>query len=249
MSNYGIFLNDVIKLKGWDWSIIGDRISMEPLEWNYKSQIIPHIRSVSSLLDMGTGGGELLSTLAPLPEHTYASENYPPNYLLAKERLQPLGVEVISFKEGSRIPLPDESIDLIINKHESYVESEVYRILKPGGLFITQQVGDQDNLYLNELLDDHTPETWYEDWNLETACGRLEKEKFLIIEKKNQYPYSRFYDIGAIIFYINAIPWQFKPFDFDSLSVKLSKIHDIIQELGYLQTKSHRFFIMAQKEK
>ncbi|MNJ78400.1 hypothetical protein D3C77_761450 [compost metagenome] len=33
----------------------------------------------------------------------------------------------------------------MINRHEAYSVQELNRILKPGGLFITQQVGGQNN--------------------------------------------------------------------------------------------------------
>jgi hypothetical protein len=57
---------------GWDFSYIYDtgRVDSEPLLWSYTSEILPKIRRVNSLLDMGTGGGEYLSMLQPLPLNT-----------------------------------------------------------------------------------------------------------------------------------------------------------------------------------
>ena len=162
---FDAFIQDKSTVLGWDWSYIGDRISMEPLPWNYKSITIPYIRSSNSMFDMGTGGGELLKTLQPFPKRTFASENYRPNFEIAKASLNKLGVEMISFDNDSNIPLEDGSFDLVINRHESYSSNEVYRILKSGGYFITQQVGDPDSIKLNELIGDNTPDTWENSWN------------------------------------------------------------------------------------
>ena len=38
---------------GWDFSYISDRIVNAPLTWSYSSIILPLVRKVESLLDMG----------------------------------------------------------------------------------------------------------------------------------------------------------------------------------------------------
>lgn len=47
------------------------------------------------------------------------------------------------LKPEDVLPYEDESMDIIINRHESYDIYEVYRVLKKGGIFITQQVGGE----------------------------------------------------------------------------------------------------------
>jgi 2-polyprenyl-3-methyl-5-hydroxy-6-metoxy-1,4-benzoquinol methylase len=79
----------------WNFSYINDRIVNNLLPWSYTSKIIPFIRKSTSLLDMGTGGGEFLSSLSPLPKKTQATEAYPPNFSIAKKNLKPLGVKVL----------------------------------------------------------------------------------------------------------------------------------------------------------
>jgi hypothetical protein len=61
---------------GWDFSYIQGtgRLADSPLSWSYTSKVLMYIRKSESLLDMGTGGGEYLSMLQPLPQKTCASE-------------------------------------------------------------------------------------------------------------------------------------------------------------------------------
>lgn len=42
--------------------------------------------------------------------------------------------------------------DIIISRHEAFDIDEVYRLLKPNGLFITQQVGGLNNKELSQFL-------------------------------------------------------------------------------------------------
>ncbi|MCG3259308.1 MAG: SAM-dependent methyltransferase, partial [Candidatus Heimdallarchaeota archaeon] len=89
---------------GWDFSYIKDRFVTAPLTWSYTIEILPVLRQVNSLLDMGTGGGEFLSMLQPFPEKTYATESYEPNVPIAKKRLEPLGVEVTQISGDENLP-------------------------------------------------------------------------------------------------------------------------------------------------
>ena len=49
--------------------------------------------------------------------------------------------------------IDDNEFDIVINRHESYNEKELFRILKPNGLFITQQVGAYNNKDLATFFD------------------------------------------------------------------------------------------------
>jgi hypothetical protein len=49
-------------------------------------------------------------------------------------------------------PLPDGSVDLILNRHGRLIAPEVRRVLCPGGVLLTQQLGSEDCADLNEML-------------------------------------------------------------------------------------------------
>jgi len=128
---------------GWNFAYIDNRMTTEPLEWDYLDRITIEIKKSNSLLDMDTGGGEFLYSLRPLPINTYATEAYKPNVAVAKERLEPIGVKVVEVTEHKNLDLPSNYFDLIINRHGTYSLKEINRILKNGSKIITQQVGVQ----------------------------------------------------------------------------------------------------------
>lgn len=233
---------------GWDFSYIEDtgRLDSEPLEWSYASYLLPYLRQAQTMLDMGTGGGEFLTALQPLPQDTHATEGYAPNFPIARRNLKPLGVNVRMVENDETLPFDDHQFDVIINRHESYYPWEVFRILKDDGQFITQQVGGSDMAELNEWLG-ADKDDGFSHWNLDYAEKELKKAGFHIIKKYEQFPYTRFYDVGAIVYYLKAISWQIPDFSVEKYMDQLYELHRTIMEKGYIQFKSHRFFIAAEK--
>jgi SAM-dependent methyltransferase len=233
-------------LSGWDFSFISHRWHEHPPPWDFRCIVLDRIRDIDSLLDMGTGGGEFLASLQPLPRDTFATEGYPPNVPIAKERLEPLGVRVVEIDSDKRIPFEDNQFDLVINRHESYCADEVYRVLKPGGSFVTQQVGGENNIRLNELLQERV-ETEFSYWTLAYATRQLEGVGFEIVAQEEEYPETEFRDIGAVVYYLRVISWQIPGFTVEKYADRLYALHRDIQENGVLVTRSHRFYIEALK--
>lgn len=232
---------------GWDFSYITDsgRMRSEPLPWSYGSMANRAIQQASSMLDMGTGGGEFLESLRPFPPSVYATESYFPNVTIAKARLTPLGVKVVQIEEDNRLPFQTGQFDLILNQHESFSAKEVRRILKNDGMFLTQQVGGLDCIGINEMLGvpiNHE----YADWSLKTALKELKTYNFEVIKACEDYPAQRFYDVGALVYYLKAIPWQVPNFDVEAFLPSLYKIHQKIEQKGYIDFTQHRFMVLAK---
>jgi hypothetical protein len=233
---------------GWDFShiTITGRMTVAPLSWSYASKLLMPLRKAQSLLDMDTGGGEYLSSLQPLPPFTCATESYAPNVPVARQRLEPLDLKVFQVDDPAySLPFEDNQFDLIINRHGYYFAQEVLRILKRGHHFITQQVGGSVNAELNCLLG--AEQYPYAYWTLDYAVKELEAVGWYIVEQKEEYPIRRFFDVGAIVYYLKAIPWQVSNFSIEQYLDKLVEIHKIILEQGYIDFHDHNFLIMAEK--
>jgi len=234
------------EFSGWDFSFISERWQERPTSWSYEEIVRNHIKPEIRMLDMGTGGGEVLSSLQPLPRNTFATEGYPPNTPVAKSRLEPLGVEVVRVYGDDPFPFENGLFDLVTNRHAAFIPPELHRVLKPGGFFITQQVGGKNNFELNELLQDK-PEFQFSNWTPDMATKQLSDSGFQIIDQKEEFPETIFMDIGALVFYLRIISWQIEDFSVEKYYDKLVKVHNLIQEKGRLRIKSHRFLVVAQK--
>lgn len=234
------------EMEGWDWSAFEGRYVETPPPWDYRAVVMASLPKASSLLDMGTGGGEFLSSLAPLPPETWATEAYLPNVPVARARLATLGVSLVTVEDEHRLPLPDAKFDLVINRHESFDAGEVRRILRPGGLFITQQVGGRDNEELNIALQEQVTLS-YGDWNAATAAAQLRDAGLEVLEEREAASPGRFADIGAVVMYLRITPWQIPGFSVAAFRPQLLALHRRMLAEGGLATSIHRFLVVARR--
>lgn len=237
------------EMEGWSFAAMSStgRADADPLPWSYGSIVIPWIDRAESLLDMGTGGGEVLSYLRPLPAEAHATEGWALNVPVARAKLEPFGVTIHPLeREADPLPFSGATFDLVINRHEAYDPAEVFRVLKPGGRFITQQVGGRNNRYLNDLFE-IGPAFDNSSWTLERAVQEALEAGFQMVDRREAFPAARFYDVGALVFYLRAISWQIEGFSVEAFRSKLFEIHLLIESQGWLETGEHRFLIEAVK--
>lgn len=232
---------------GWDFHWLDNRMLQEDTPWDYPTLVKEHFSAVQSLLDMGTGGGEILASLAPLPPDTHATEAYPPNQEVARERLTSLGVEVHDVEDSDPLPFPDSRFDMVINRHDSFDPQELYRVLKPGGVFITQQVGGLNNLELNQYFEKAFSAPFM-DWGLAPTLTSLYESGLEVTRAETATLRTTFKDIGAVVYYLKVIPWQVVGFMPEAFHERLGELHNIIERQGEFVSFAHRFLVIARKK-
>jgi SAM-dependent methyltransferase len=236
-----------LNLRGWDFSGIDGQWSEPGPPWDYKAIVKAYLKDTDILLDMGTGGGEVLLTLGHPYENTYATEAYPPNFELCQSKLAPLGITMAQTYTDDKLPFEAETFDFIINRHESFDLSEVHRTLKPGGYFFTQQVSNENYYELMAFINDNKEMEYYERHTVEKYTEALARLGFKIIVKDEAVYPVRFYNIDAVIFVAKACVWNFPNFSVETHFEKLRTIYYEIEKNGYYQTTGGRFILASQK--
>lgn len=245
-------------IEGWDFSRLGERISTKPRPWDFKRIVEEHARRALDLLDMGTGGGEWLASLTYRPPRTVAIEGWQPNLDLAGARLRQLGVTVVSY-EGARdnveqtpddrrgrLPFPSASLELIVNRHETFLAREVTRVLTPAGAFLTQQTGgNYDELYDALALD--RPQRSGREWTLAFASEQLLRPGLQIVDGAEDEEETTFTDVGAFAWYLRAIPWVVPGFSIESHRPNLRRLHERIDVEGPITLRQPTFWLKAVK--
>jgi SAM-dependent methyltransferase len=222
-------------LIGWDISYDG-RLRFTP-PWDFEAMVDALIGKSPDLLDMGTGGGEWLSR-RPFPQgRTMATEAWPPNIPIARQRLAPLGASVIAVAGAPdnvdqaaaptlpSLPFADESFRLVTNRHESFVSAEVARVLAPGGGFITQQVGSDMGAPFRALLGAPSAPA-RTIWRLSLALDQVRASGLQVTDCGEAAAQLAFDDVGALAWYLLHVPWVMPEFSIAAYGRRLAELHE-----------------------
>lgn len=238
---------EIAHIHGWDFSHIEGRYMEEDdLPWDYREEILRYLKPEMRILDIDTGGGEFLLSLNHPCENTAATENYPPNVDLCRETLLPLGIDFRAADGKGVLPFEGASFDMVINRHGDFNPAEIYRVLKPGGLFITQQVGAENDRELVELLCGQT-DLPFPDQYLGITEDRFSQTGFEILDGRECFRPIRFYDVGALVWFARIIEWEFPGFSVDSCLDRLLQAQNVLEEQGSIFGEIHRFFMVCSK--
>lgn len=240
----------IAHIHGWDFSHIHGRYEEEDvLPWDFRAVIQSYRKDSMELMDMETGGGEFLLSLHHPNENTAAIEGYPPNVKLCKEVLLPLGIDFKEADGGETLPFSDESFDMITNRHGDYDAAELRRVLKPDGLFLTQQVGAENDRELVQLLLPHISKVPYPKQYLDVRIAELLEHGFEVLESGEAHQPIRFFDVGALVWFARIIEWEFPGFSVKNRLEQLCKAQDILDKNGVIEGSIHRFYIVARKKR
>ena len=239
----------IAHIKGWDFSHIEDRYEEETdFPWDYREVVQKYITPESRILDMDTGGGEMLLSLGHPYENTAATEGFPPNVQLCKETLLPLGIDFREANASGSLPFESEQFDVVINRHGDFCAEEIWRVLKPGGIFVTQQVGADNDREFVELLLPEVPELPFPEQYLNITEEKFKKAGFEIMEGQEAFGRLSFYEIGALVWFARIIEWEFIGFSVDSCLDNLYKAQEMLEQTGVVEAKTHRFMMVAKKK-
>lgn len=137
--------------------------------------------------------------------------------------------------------------DMIINRHGDFHVQDIRRMLKDDGIFITEQVGAENDRELVELLLGKTELPFPEQY-LEIACRKFRDAGFEILDAQECFRPIRFFDVGALVWYAHIIEWEFPGFSVDSCKERLLHAQHILKRTGSIEGRIHRFLLVCSKQ-
>ena len=232
---------------GWDFSYLEGRLLEDQPDWSYPDRAAELMKQSASVLDLDTGGGERFLELRQFwPPKVVATEHYPPNFKLATERLSPLGAKVIDIQlsDFGLMPFEEAEFDLVLNRHAAFNPAEVARVLTSGGTFLTQQV---HGLWAADLLAAFDARPQWPDATPEKYLPPLKAAGLEIVNRQDWSGRLTFTDVGAIVYYLKAVPWLVPGFSVDSHLKYLLKLQEQLERSGVLEFTARKYMIEARK--
>jgi SAM-dependent methyltransferase len=194
---------------GWDLSLIRERNLDGPVPWDYEAIASEHARPGTSVVDFGTGGGEVLTRIAASSAARFvATEAWGVNAAVAHERLRPR-IPLVHC-DSERPPFRAVSFDLVLSRHEAIAPAEVDRVLRPRGTFLTQQVVPDT---WPELRDFFPRATVFPDHYREYA-GWFERHSYELALRRHDYRVA-WDTLGDVALHLLIAPWTLPDFDIE----------------------------------
>ncbi len=226
-------------------------------------------------LDLQTGGGEVLAAAlesARLPNppegangrvttppkaptgalpRLAATESWPPNVAVARRNLAAYGAQVVELPGAhSDLPFPDATFDLVSSRHPLYVPwDEVTRVLKPGGRYLSQDVGPGSVAELTEFMmgppEPSPPDPPHRDpkWSVLGA----ERAGLTVTGLREFRGRMEFSDVAAVVVFLRKVIWIVPGFTVAAYRDRLRALHEQIERDGPFLATSVRFLFEAGK--
>jgi SAM-dependent methyltransferase len=231
-------LAGVAARRGWDFS--GMNVLVQPVPWEYHDVVLRYLRSSDVVLDVGTGAGERLRDLASSFGHGLGIDADPEMVRLARE--DPAAGN-LRFRVGSeRLESVPETFDVILDRHAPFDLGAVAAHLRPGGYFITQQVGERNMACVKAALGQPPGPPPIRRQAVAASGLRL----LAFMEYDIEYVVR---DIGSLVFWLNALDAAHADMDGQSALASAAILNRVlagnVDERGFV-TNEHRYMAIAQ---
>jgi SAM-dependent methyltransferase len=227
---------------GWTFDY-EPRSEEAPPPWDFVARARELVLPAPTAVDLGTGGGERFAEItAGAAGSLVATEEWPVNLEVATRRLSPLGVQVLHCS-STVLPFQDNSIDLLMSRHEAIDPFETARVLAPGGTVLTQQVGNDDWPELRAFFpawQDHGDHYFYYAAGFQAAGLRL-------VDHRRHYRTVAF-KLEELVYQLCTMPWWVP--DFDPLGrdfEAVAALERALNKSGEILLTESRYLIEAQK--
>ena len=238
------FVDRARSFSGWNFGDMASERVGPPLPWNYEQRASELLTGAASVLDMGTGGGEVFGELVQVYRgRAVASEEWEVNAPIAAKRLSPLGVATVRSRSAN-LPFRSGVFELVLNRHEELDPLEVARVLAPRGRILIQQVGRNNWRELRRFfprMSDFGP-------LFEKYIAGFQAAGLSIVQAERFDTQEAFRDVGQIAYMLCVAPWEIP--DFSPLEHDLDALIEVDRTLrtgkGIVLTQS-RFLIEAER--
>lgn len=198
-----------VDVTGWDFSWFEGRAIEARPPWGYQRLVASRLPEVKDLVDLQTGGGEVtagaLRMSGARPRSVFATESWEPNLTLARGVLAAWNGHVFGSSDDE-IPLADTRVDFAISRHPvTTAWAEIARILRPGGTYLSQEVGRGSVRELTEAMIG--PFRIGEARDPARARAAAEAAGLEVVRLETASLPMTFDDVAAVVVFLRKVIW------------------------------------------
>lgn len=113
-------------------------------------------------------------------------------------------------EDPTALPYPERCIDVVVDRHGGYDAAEVARVLRPGGVLLSDQVAGDDVVDLHAVFGAPLPRPHL---TLDSRAGELTDVGLEVTRREPWHGPLAFDDVAALVSYLTRVPWR-SPSDF-----------------------------------
>ncbi|MFE9169498.1 methyltransferase domain-containing protein [Streptomyces kebangsaanensis] len=241
-----------VPTEGWDFSWFEGRATEARPSWGYAVSLAGRLAGARAVLDVQTGGGEVLAfalgRAAGAPALLAATEGWPPNVARATALLRPRGVVVVDSGEDAPLPFADGAFDLVAGRHPVRPHwEEIARVLEPGGTYFAQHVGPGSAFELVEYFLGPRPEAARDTRHPDRERAAAEAAGLEVVDLRAERLRMEFHDIAAVVHFLRKVIWMVPGFTVEAYESRLRALHERIESRGPFVAHSTRHLLEARK--
>lgn len=226
------------------------RMDRDPIPWDYDEVVRRYLWPEADVLEAGTGSGERLFTLAQHFGTGVGIDADPALIQTARDSVPPSLREKVSFAvmRPDAFQFLDASFDVVLNQHAPLDVSEVVRVLRPSGFFITERVGAGDTRHICRIFG-CDPDGRYRTTppsGLIALTGAFLDGGCRVVARAEYDVPAYFVDLESLLLWLQSTPMP-RDFNLDRHWEQVTQIAADYHTPRGIETNEHRELLIVQK--
>jgi SAM-dependent methyltransferase len=148
--------------------------------------------------------------------------------------------------DAPTLPFVDEAFELVVSRHPVLVLwDEIARVLRPGGTYLSQQIGPGTNRELTDFMMGPQPVNVRR--NPERMRAAAEAAGLELDDLRACALRVEFFDVGAVVHFLRKVHWTVPDFAPERYGDRLRAVHARIEREGAFVSTAQRVLVEARK--
>jgi SAM-dependent methyltransferase len=148
--------------------------------------------------------------------------------------------------DSPSLPFIANTFDLVVSRHPVVILwGEIARVLRPGGTYLSQQIGAGTNRGLTDFM--MGPQPVNQRRGVESLRAAADEAGLEVVDLRSCALRVEFYDIAAVVHFLRKVPWTVPDFSVQKYEPRLRAMHELIESEGSFVSTAQRVLLEARQ--